>query len=73
MLKEEVVQAVADARFHIYPVTRIEEAMEILTGFPAGERGKDNGYPEGTLFRAVDDRVKELAELARQWRMNQAG
>ena len=72
MLKEEVVQAVADGRFHIYPVTRIEEAMEILTGLPAGRQEKSRAYPGGTLFRLVDDRIKELAELARQWRMSPA-
>jgi predicted ATP-dependent protease len=67
MLKEEVVQAVKDGVFHIYPITHIEEAMEILTGLPAGTRGPDGKFPEGTLFRMVDDRVAQFASLAAKW------
>lgn len=44
--------------------------MELLTGLPAGRRGPDGRYPEGTLFRLVDDRIMALATLARQWQMN---
>ena len=72
MLKEEVVQAVANKDFHIYPVSRIEEAMEILTGLPAGQQEKNRAYPSGSLFQMVDDRIKQLAELSREWRMNPA-
>ncbi len=32
VLLDEVEQAVKEGKFHIYPVSRIEEAMEILTG-----------------------------------------
>ncbi len=37
MLKETVVQAVAEGQFHIYPVETVEEAIELLTGSTAGE------------------------------------
>jgi predicted ATP-dependent protease len=70
MLKEEVVRAVAEGKFHIYPVTHIVEALEILTGMPAGTRGADGKYPEGSLFKLVDERILSLASLARQWQMN---
>jgi predicted ATP-dependent protease len=64
MLSDEVVEAVAAGEFHIYPVENIEKAMEVLTGVPAGERGEDGKYPEGTLYRRIDDRLAELAKLA---------
>jgi len=67
MLKEEVVKAVADGKFRIYPLETIEQAMEILTGLPAGQRGPDGKYPEGTLFKLVDDRLAALASLAFKW------
>lgn len=67
MLKEEVVKAVAEGKFRIYPLETIEQAMEILTGLPAGQRGPDGKYPEGTLFRLVDDRLTALAGLAFKW------
>ncbi len=37
VLKKEVVKAVEEGKFHIYPVKRIEEGIEILTGKPFEE------------------------------------
>ncbi len=65
MLKKEIVSAVAEGKFHIWPISRVEEGLEILTGMPAGEPGPDGRYPEGTLFYLVDRRLRELAERAR--------
>ncbi|EGJ49179.1 putative ATP-dependent peptidase [Desulfocurvibacter africanus subsp. africanus str. Walvis Bay] len=67
MLKPEVVRAVADGKFSIYPVACIEDALELLTGIPAGKRGPDGTFPEGTLYRRVDDRLGALARAAAQF------
>jgi predicted ATP-dependent protease len=67
MLKHEVVDAVAQGRFHLYPVRSIEEGIEILTGARAGERQPDGTYPEGTIFRTVDDKLRQMAETAREF------
>jgi predicted ATP-dependent protease len=64
MLKEDVVQAVSDGRFSIYPVRSIEQAMEILTDIPAGRRRRRGGFTSGSLYSRVDDRLTELAYLA---------
>lgn len=64
MLDDEVIDAVAQGRFHIHPVTTVEEAMEILTGLPAGTRGPDGTFPEGSLYARVDARLARLAQLA---------
>jgi predicted ATP-dependent protease len=64
MLKDEVVQAVAEGKFSIYPVRSIEQAMEILTGLPAGRRLKKGGFSSGSLYGRVDERLTELAFLA---------
>ncbi len=64
MLKDEVVEAVAAGRFHLYPVATIEQAMNILSGRPAGARRKDGRYPPGTLYQMVDARLAELTRLA---------
>ncbi|MBU1228856.1 MAG: AAA family ATPase [Proteobacteria bacterium] len=64
MLKDEVVEAVADGRFHLYPVATIEQAMTILTCRPAGSRRKDGRYPPGTLYQMVDSRLAELTRMA---------
>ncbi len=62
MLKEEVVEAVRDSTFHIWPVKSINEGIEILTGVPAGERQGELGFEEDTVNGLVDKRLRELAE-----------
>ena len=64
MLKDEVVQAVEDGQFHIFPVKTIEEAMLILTGMRCGKPNKNGKYPTNTLYHRVNKRLAELAELA---------
>ena len=77
VLRPDVVAAVAEKRFQIYPVARIEEGIELLTGMPAGKRGKNGEFPDGTIFRKVADRLREMAEIrqrfARQRNSGEAG
>jgi lon-related putative ATP-dependent protease len=67
MLRRDVVEAVEQGKFHVYPVSTIEEGIEILTGMKAGEIQEDGTYPEGTLFRKVDDKLKEMAEMEKEF------
>jgi lon-related putative ATP-dependent protease len=67
MLRQDVIDRVREGQFHIWPISTVEEGIEILTGMPAGVPGEDGSYPEGTLFRKVDDRMVELAEIARKF------
>jgi lon-related putative ATP-dependent protease len=62
MLRHDVVEACADGRFRIYPVTTIDQGIELLTGVPAGERDAAGGYPEGSINALVEARLTELAE-----------
>lgn len=66
MLKQEVVEAVRAGRFHVYPVERVDEGIELLTGLPAGERDESGGYPEGTVNGMVERRLAELSRKLRQ-------
>jgi lon-related putative ATP-dependent protease len=65
MLREDVVTAVREGQFNIYPVDSIDQGIEILTGVKAGERGPDGHFPAGTVNRRVDDRLRQFAEQAR--------
>lgn len=67
-LKPEVVEAVKAGKFHIYPVTTIDEGIEILTGKPAGKELKSGGFTKGSIYDLVD---KELDRLARQFKSSQ--
>lgn len=61
MLKKEVIDAVRDGRFAIYPIDTVDEGMEILTGMPVGVRGGDGAFPEGTINQLVEKRLLSLA------------
>ncbi|MBC7288600.1 MAG: AAA family ATPase, partial [Armatimonadetes bacterium] len=67
MLRDDVVEAVREGKFHIYAVSTADEGIELLTGRPAGEKQPDGTYPEGTVNRLVHDRLRELAEARRRW------
>ncbi len=62
MLKEDVVEAIREGRFHVWPVGTIDEGIEVLTGVEAGVRGSDGRFPEGSVHGRADKRLRELAE-----------
>ncbi|HFE66952.1 MAG TPA: Lon protease family protein, partial [Chloroflexi bacterium] len=71
MLREEVVTAVIENRFHIWAVKHVDEGIEILTGVPAGQRREDGTYPENTVHHAVQTRLLALAEQFHKFGENQ--
>lgn len=73
MLRDEVLQAVKDGKFHIYPVSTIDEGIELLTGVQAGEQAEDGKYPKGTINFAVQTRLKELAEKVKYYSFSTNG
>ncbi len=59
MLSKEVIDAVKKRKFHVYQVATIEEGIEILTGIPAGKADKDGNFPPGTVYGAVQQKLKQ--------------
>jgi lon-related putative ATP-dependent protease len=57
MLSDEVIEAVAQGRFHVYGVSTIEQGLELLTGISAGEPDAEGNYPEGTLYARVQAKL----------------
>ncbi|MHB0974240.1 MAG: Lon protease family protein [Thiobacillus sp.] len=62
MLRRDVVDAATAGRFHVYAVETVDEALELLTGIPAGTPDVD-----GSLDQRVAQRLKHLAELRRKY------
>lgn len=58
VLKDEVISAVKDGLFHIYPISSISEGIEILTGVTAGKKGPRGKYPQNTIFGKVYKKLK---------------
>jgi lon-related putative ATP-dependent protease len=67
MLKEEVVTAVQEDKFHIWSVKTVDEGIELLTGVKAGQKKVDGTFEEGTVSYRVANRLNELAETAKKF------
>lgn len=63
MLRRDVVEACADGRFHVWPVADVDEAIELLTGTPAGAPDEQGVVPEGSVNYRVAARLIEFSSL----------
>src|SRR6202521_2599473 len=61
MLREDIIDAVAAGKFHIWPVGKVEQGIEILTGRIAGTRDDNGKFEDGTVFALVDERLRAMA------------
>jgi predicted ATP-dependent protease len=73
MLKQEVVDAVKAGKFHVWAVGHADEALELLTGLPAGKRLPDGTFEPDTVNYKVDQKLKEMMELARELMKGEEG
>lgn len=73
MLRQDVVCAAAAGQFHIYPVTTIDEGIELLTGISAGERDETGQYPEGSINQRIENRLEKVAEKIKAFNQPVAG
>jgi lon-related putative ATP-dependent protease len=67
MLRPDVVEAVREGRFQIYPIATIDQGIEVLTGAAAGVKGDDGRFPEGTINRLVEDKLRKFATRAKEF------
>jgi lon-related putative ATP-dependent protease len=66
MLRKDVVDAVAQGKFHVYAVDSIDEGIEILTGVAAGERDDKGEYPPESINYSVEQKLATLAKQAHE-------
>lgn len=67
MLRQDVMAAAAEGKFHVYAVRTVDEALELLLGVPAGERGEDGGFPPETINGRVEHQLGKFAELRKRF------
>jgi len=67
MLREDVLDAVAAGRFHIWPIARVEQGVELLTGIPAGSRNGSGKFDEGSVFARIDERLRDMARVMKDF------
>ncbi|MGD8700166.1 MAG: hypothetical protein PVJ43_12800, partial [Gemmatimonadales bacterium] len=61
VLNDEVVEAVRDGQFRIWPIRRVDEGWEILAGMPAGQREEGGSFPEDSVYGRAAARLWEWA------------
>lgn len=57
MLRPDVVEAIAEGKFHVYAIESVEEGIELLTGVPAGTMGQNGTYPSNSVYGAIQVRL----------------
>ena len=66
MLRHDIVEAVREGCFRVYPVRTVDEAVTLMTGVEAGKPEADGEYPAGSVNQRVEQRLRELADLGRR-------
>ena len=73
MLDEEVVEAAQRELFHLYAVDHVEQALELLTGLPAGLADADGNYPANSVNGQVQRRLAQWAALRQRHGVQEKG
>lgn len=63
MLRPDVIEAAQTGRFHIWAVTHVDQAVELLTGMTAGIADAAGRFPRGTFNTRVRARLEEFADI----------
>lgn len=63
VLDDDIAEAVAEDRFHIYAVETVEQAIELFCGLPAGEADEDGNYPPDSVFGKALSQLEEFDRI----------
>mgnify|MGYP004625803047 CR=1 FL=1 len=70
MLREDVLKAVDEGRFHVWAVDTVDDGIEILTGVKAGCMDKHGRYPKDSVNHKVQESLeyyyKQYAKYAKE-------
>lgn len=67
ILPDEIIEAVGENLFSIYPISNIDEGIEILTDVPAGKVDANGVYPPDSIHGMVMNKLKENSEKMREF------
>lgn len=67
MLRENVVEAVERGKFNVYPISTIDQGIEILTGVAAGKLDDDGHYPINSINGRVQARLRNFTKIAEEF------
>jgi lon-related putative ATP-dependent protease len=64
MLRDDLVDACAAGRFHIYAVDTADEAIELLTGMVVGDEDAEGEFPEDSVNGRIAQQLLQFAVIA---------
>jgi len=67
MLREDVVRACFEGKFHVYAVNDVDQAIGMLTGLPAGRPDENGIIPAGTVNYLVARALAEMSDMRREF------
>jgi len=67
MLRHDVVQAVKGGQFRVFAVATVDQAIQLLTGVPAGDPLKQGGFQKNSVNARVEARLVELSDVRREF------
>src|ERR1700686_4253033 len=67
MLREDVLEAVTAGKFHVWPVCKVEQGIELLTGMAAGKKNGDGKFEPGTVLALIDERLHAMAHTMKEF------
>lgn len=65
MLRQDVIEAVEQDKFHIHAIHHVNDALSLLSGRDAGERDKEGEFAENSFNAAVAARLRKWADVHR--------
>ncbi len=66
MLNEEVLAAVEEEKFHVWPIKTFDEGIPLLTDLDAGQRDESGEYPPGTFNYKVKESLNRFAKRVKE-------
>lgn len=63
MLRKDVTKAAAEGTFRVFATDSIFEAIELMTGLPAGRPDKSGNYPKGSVLALAVERAHDYWKL----------
>ncbi len=61
LLRPDILEAVREKKFSIYPITKVTEGIQLLMGKPAGERDRSGKFPADSLYGLADKKLHDMA------------
>jgi lon-related putative ATP-dependent protease len=67
MLRQDVVTAVEEGKFSIWPVSHVDQGIEILTGVPAGEQDAAGVWTPGSVNARIVERLDAMTKKQKEF------